>query len=142
MLTITTKQLSQSSWENKGLVVDPTQINSTIQLLIEKKTDIITIYDRTYNNKFLENELIPINDHINHTGINPLIGKQKELNIDFIDMTHVYNKKPNGVITHCNGKELKQKHTFPSHYISLITIIARALQYKKIIGFLVNKKCI
>ena len=79
---------------------------------------------------------------MNHTGINPLIGKQNQLNIDFVDMTHVYNKKPNGVITHCNGKELKQEHNFPSHYISLITIIARALKYKIINGFLVNKKCI
>ena len=142
MLIITTKQLSETSWKKKGHVVDPTQIDSTIQLLIKKKTNIITIYDRTYNSKLLENEIIPINDHINHTGINPLIGKQKELNIDFIDMTHVYNKKHNGVITHCNGREIKQGHSFPSHYISLITIIARALQYHTINGFLVNKKCI
>ena len=34
---------------------------------------------------------IQIKDHINNTGTNILIGKQKTLNIDFIDLTNLYS---------------------------------------------------
>jgi len=140
MITVITKQLAQKLWHKKGYIVNPTQIEQTIQLLAQNKSEKINIYDRTYNKTLKENDIVPINDHINKTGINPLIGKQKELNIDFVDMTHVYNKHPNGIITHCYGKLLNHTNNFPSHYISLITIIARAVGFKSINGFLVNKK--
>ena len=141
MLTVITKQLADNKWKKKGSIINPINIEKMIQLLLKNKqrTDNIRIYDKTYNQELCENTIVAVNDHINKTGINPLIGKQKELNIDFVDMTHVYNKHKNGIITCCFGKKLDKETDYPSHYMSLITITARAIGYKTINGFLVNK---
>ena len=69
-----------------------------------------------------------------------MIGRQKQLNIDFIDMTHVYTKQPNGVITNCYGEALPLNNNNESHYISLITILSKAIGFTLIKGFLVNIK--
>ena len=143
MLKVITAQLSNTEWNKKwGIIVDPTNINTTLKVLLKNKTKTndISIYDKTYNKNLPNSHIIPVNDHINKTGINPLIGRQKQLNIDFVDMTHVYTKQPNGVITHCYGKTLPLNTDNESHYMSLITILSKALGYISIKGFLVNIK--
>ena len=98
-----------------------------------------TIYDITYNKKIKNGEIVGVKDHINKTGTNPLIGKQKELSIDFIDITRIYqNNKKNDVITTCCGKKLNTKYTYPSHYLCNITILARACNIQTISAFLIN----
>ena len=142
MLNVITAQLSNKEWDEQGIIVDPINIDETLQVLLKNKnkTNTISIYDKTFNNKLPNKHIIPVNDHINKTGINPLIGRQKQLNIDFIDMTHVYNKQPEGVITHCYGKTLPLNNNNESHYMSLITILCKATGYTSINGFLVNIK--
>ena len=142
MLIVTTKELQRKNYiiEN-SLVLDISNIKETIKTLqIEyKKTKFITLYDRTKNKTLKQNAIIKINDHINKTGINPLIGKQRELKIDFIDMTNVYTQSEQGVVTESFGEKLQCNTTYPSHYIAPLTIIAKAIGFKKIKGFLINK---
>ena len=51
--------------------------------------------------KIKKNETIQVRDHINSTGTNILIGKQKTLCIDFTDLTNLYAYNQNSVITEC-----------------------------------------
>ena len=142
MLNIITQELyNKSNKINDGIVISPTNIDDTITLFQKhiKQTNKINIYDRTSNNKAKEGSIITVSDHLNKTGINPLIGRQKTLKIDFIDMTNIYNDK-NGIITHCFGKKLYKKYDYPSHYLSIIVILARAIGFKTINGFLINIK--
>ncbi len=142
MLIVTTKELQKKNYiiEN-SLALDISNIKEIIKTLqIEyKKTKSITLYDRTKNKTLKQNAIIKINDHINKTGINPLIGKQRELKIDFIDMTNVYTQSKQGVVTESFGEKLQCNTTYPSHYIAPLTIIAKAIGFKKIKGFLINK---
>jgi hypothetical protein len=123
----------------KGTVVDFSKPNSCIKLLESMKKDSLTIYDITENIKFNHEEGIPIKDQVNCTGSNPLVGRQAEMGIDFIDMSHVFKQISTGVITHSCGKSLDLKFEFPTHYFAHITIIARALNFQTVTGWLINK---
>ena len=79
-----------------------------------------------------------VKDHINRTGQNPLRGKQKKLNIDFIDMSNLYKYNKNAVITDCCGQKLNLNYSYPNHYLCNISIIARASGVKEISGYLIN----
>ena len=92
----------------------------------------------TINHKHKSGTIFPIQDHINRTGTNNLRGKQKILEIDFIDTTNIYAKNINGVITDCCGKNLNQNYEYPSHYICHITTLAHAMNINNIQGFLYN----
>ena len=81
---------------------------------------------------------MPVLDHINRTGTNILIGKQKLLGIDFIDTTTPYTHKINSIITNCCGETLNNFYEYPSHYICNITTLALAMNIKNIHGFLYN----
>ena len=137
-----TKELIKKNHSVKdALVLDISNVENTIVLLQEalKKTDTITIYDRTETLMIKEGESIQVNDHINKSGINPLIGRQNELNIDFIDMSKAYKQSQQGITTQSLGKNFFIKATYPSHYIAPITILAKAIGFKTIKGVLINK---
>ena len=50
MLRLITIQLSNAGWNEKGTIVNPTNIEETLQLLLKNKskTNSISIYDKTY----------------------------------------------------------------------------------------------
>ena len=139
-MTIITSQLAEKIQEDHSLllniIVNPLDFSALYSLLKEKKE--LTIYDITTTTKHPQETIISVNDHINKTGNNPLIGNQKELNIDFVDITNLYKRKQNGVITVCCGNTLNTKYKYPSSYLCNISIIARAIGTQKISAFLLN----
>ena len=100
--------------------------------------DQLIIYDITETKRAQRGAIISVSDHINRTGTNPLIGQQKELGIDFIDITMLYSKKTNAVNTDCCGKKLNRKYPYPSHYLCNISILAKAMNVQNIAAFLIN----
>ena len=143
-ITIITKALEKKELlSNKeiGCVVGNTKelINKMENI---KKENKIIIYDITNTKKRKKNEIINISDHINQTGENWLRGKQKKLNIDFVDITQLYNtKKEKGVITTSLGryyKKEKEEHSYPSTDMCNIAITLKGLGYKNIKGRLIN----
>ena len=141
-MNIITEQLANKLPKNSELqkynIVNPTNFNQLHQLLKANKTNEINVIDLTSTTKEEHGKIISVQDHINRTGTNILTGKQKLLGIDFIDMTNLYQKKKNSIITNCCGEILNNKYDYPSHYICHITTLAHAMNIKNIYGFLYN----
>ena len=116
------------------------QIEKFTENIISKRPTEVTIYDvtRAPQNKHLSK--IYVNDHVNRTGSNPLIGRQKYFNIDFIDIKKIYTHHQDGVTTFCCGENLNKTLPYPSHYLCHIAIICKTLMVKKISGILINVK--
>ena len=140
-ITIITEELKKEKvylGEGKSVVWN----KKTQQKLLEEKKTIkkIRVFDITANKNHKKNEHIRVKDHINKTGKNPLIIKNKK--IEFIDMTKVYSFKEKGITTTSFGKKYKQqinKVPYPSTEISLIAIWCRSVNPKIIIeGLLIN----
>ena len=106
-----------------------------------KKNKIIEIWGATSSKKHKKNEIIKVNDHINFTGNNPLIGKQGQIKTSFPDMASVYKKTEKGIITTSRGKHflLDEEYEYPTEKFCYFGIIARALGIKQIKGYLINK---
>ena len=142
MLNIVTKELSIIPNKLHKLlnyqIVDPQNFNQMLNLLKSTKQKSVSIYDVTMNKKIKYGQHIIIKDHINKTGQNILLGKQKTLKIDFIDMTDIYTCTNEGIITICCGTKLFQKIQYPSHYLCHISTLAHALNFNVIKGYLVN----
>ena len=137
---IITPALSKSNgYIPKGIVLNIIELSKSISILKKLDKSSIIIYDTTYVKGSLQDEIYHVNDHINCSGENPLIGKQQELGIDFIDMTHVYEKAQKGVITESCGENLNLKFSFPSTTLAQIVILVRTLGFKKITAKLINK---
>ena len=132
------KKLPKQSELNKHNVVNPANFNELHKLLKSNKIKEIHVIDSTITNKIEPKTIIPVQNHINQTGTNILIGKQNLLGIDFIDTTNIYAQNGKGIITDCCGKNLNQNYEYPSHYICYITILARAMKINNIQGFLYN----
>ena len=141
-MNIITKQLAnklpKESELQKYNIVNPTNFNELYQQLKSNKTNEINVIDLTRTSKEEHGMTISVQDHINRTGTNILTGRQKLLGIDFIDMTNLYQKKKNSIITNCCGEILNNKYDYPSHYICHITTLARSMNIKNICGFLYN----
>jgi len=139
-VVIITKELHETGLDHPpGIVLDLLKTEDCIQALNKLDSAEIMIYGLTRVSSKDIGNVIPINDHVNCTGQNPLVGRQQKLAIDFIDMTTVYTQHENGVITHSCGKRLNTNFKYPSHYFCHISILARALGIKKIKGFLINQ---
>ena len=99
----------------------------------------INVFDKTKKQSNLKKTKIPINNHINKTGKNSLISKDKN-KIEFYDMTNPYQKNNKGVITTCLGdrysKEYK-KFKNPSTFICQVVYILKSEGYTKIKGWLI-----
>ena len=141
-LVVITDQLhKQGPTDIKGIVCNPQKINKCIILLKNNsiQNNEISIYDITRNNDLKKNKILPVNNHINKTGHNPLIGRQKQLGINFTDLTNIYSQHTRGIITECFGERPPKNATvYPSAYLCYISILARAMGCLKINGFLVN----
>ena len=141
-MNIITEQLAnklpKESKLQKYNIVNPTNFNELYQQLKTNKTNEIIVIDLTRTPKKEHGTIISIHDHINRTRTNILTKRQKLLGIDFIDMTNLYQKKKNSIITDCCGEILNNKYEYPSHYICHITTLAHAMNIKNIHGFLYN----
>ena len=141
-MNIITEQLAnklpKDSELQKHKIVNPTNFNQLHKLLKSNKIYEIYITDATSTSKKEPRTIIPVQDHINRTGINILREKQKFLAIDFVDITNPYISKKNSIITDCCGEVLNNKYDYPSHYICHITTLAHAMNIKSIHGFLYN----
>ena len=141
-MNIITEQLANKLPKDSELqkynIVNPTNFNELYQQLKSNKTNEINVIDLTSTTKEEHGRIISVQDHINRTGINILTGRQKLLGIDFIDITNLYQKKKNSIITDCCGESLNNKYKYPSHYICHITTLAHAMNIKNIYGFLYN----
>ena len=137
---IISKELSSSKISHpEGVVIDFSNFDKCIERLSNMTNEAISIYDITENQEFNHEEIIPINDQVNCTGTNPLVGRQQKLGIDFVDMTSIYKYTPEGVVTHSCGEKLNLQFEFPSYYLAHIVILARALRFESIGGWLINK---
>ena len=120
--------------------IDPLNTGNIIKMINENKNVQFHVYDITHNVTHNNNDIIPISDHINHTGHNPLIGHQKDLPNPFTDISNLY-KDTKGVTTSCIGKNFnhhKNNHQYPSTYMCYIPIILKALKKETTHGFLIN----
>ena len=70
-------------------------------------TDSFTWFQptKTYNKDFPNKHIIPVNDHINKTGINPIINNNQIKAPQFQDISRLY-KTIKGVTTTCCGEKI------------------------------------
>ena len=126
--------------EEVDYILNPTNHNQNIQTLKESRTKTITIYDHTRIPTLNTRESIDVSDHINQTGHNPLIGKQKTMPKIFLDISNIYKHKK-GKTTHCLGEKFKNHHSehlYPSHYLCNLSIICASLGFTTIKAKLIN----
>ena len=139
-MKIITHQLADKLPKNhellSNLALNP-QDYLTIHPVLKEAQQLI-IYDITKTNKCPVHTIINVKDHINRTGNNPLIGRQKEMNIDFTNISKLYKSENNSIKTDCCGKTLNHRYPYPSHYLCHISILAKAIGIHKISAFLVN----
>ena len=91
-----------------------------------KKAKIVDIYDITCDLE-TKTHKITVNDHINKTGKNPLIGQKP---IQFIDITRLYIKNKKGITTTCLGERYgkeKNAHPHPSTTLCLVAILCKKI---------------
>ena len=106
-LAIISKELSSSNISHpKGVILDFSKTDECIVYLSSVKDKGVSIYDITQNKELDFEAIISVNDHVNCTGGNPLVGRQQKLGIEFVDMPSVYEQKSDGIITHSGGKKL------------------------------------
>ena len=139
-MKIITQQLADKLPKNhellSNLALNPQDYLAICPALKEVKQ--LTIYDITTTKKHPDKTIINVKDHINRTGNNPLIGRQKELDIDFTNINKLYKSDQNSIKTDCCGKTLNLRYPYPSHYICNISILAKAIGIPQILAFLVN----
>ena len=122
----------------KNEVVDPTNFIKIYNLFNITTDRELCVFDATISTKIKKHETIQVKDHINNTGTNILIGHQKTLEIDFIDLTDLYINNQQSIITDCCGKTHNLNKEYPSQYLCHVTTLARAMKFNKIMGFLYN----
>lgn len=121
-------------------ILNPIKYNQNIQILKENRTKTITIYDHTMTSQLKNQESTDVSDHVNQTGHNPLIGKQKTIPKMFLDISKTYQHK-NGKTTHCLGEKFQKHHgeyLYPSHYLCHLSIICVSLGFRTIKARLIN----
>ena len=139
-MIIITQQLANKLPKNHKLLSN-LALNPQYYLAIYpviKEAQQLTIYDITTTKEYPVETIFNVNDHINRTGNNPLIGHQKDLNIDFTNINKLYKSEQNSIKTDCCGKSLNLRYPYPSHYLCNISILAKAIGVSTISAFLVN----
>ena len=123
---------------NKETICDPQfyeELHSILKLI---PSTMIKVYDSTFTPHYKRGSIIPVSDHINRTGQNPLIGAGIGKQIKFIDISNPYHGYKNGITTNCCGEALNKAYIYPSHYLCNFAIVARSKGIKKIQAFLYN----
>ena len=141
-MNIITKQLAEKLPEQHELLInkkiDP--LDYVVQRSIFKNVQHLTIHDLFYNKDLKIGTILCVKDHINRTGTNPMIGQKKGGNIEFLDITALYQFNNNGIITDCCGYKLNLRYSYPSHFLCHIAILAKSMGIEKITAFIVNVK--
>ena len=99
----------------------------------KNKNQPIYIYDLGFNNT---KKTIPINNHINKTGSNPLYNK-----IIFYDITNIYQQQKKGKIAECFGsyKPGPQNSDYAqTRYLCHHAIAAHCAGFKKIFAYIID----
>ena len=111
----------------------------SLEFFIKKKNkeEAIYIYDVGFQTP---TTILPVNNHINKTGLNPFVncGKQK---IIFYDITNIYEQQKKGHIVECFGNHTPQKNNaqyIQAHFLCLHTIAAHCGGFKKIFAYIID----
>ena len=136
-MIIATRQLIDFTKNIKhDIIADINMLEKLKEELSQIKKDTpITIYDLGVLDNRLQKE-VNIKDHINKTGINPIIGSSK---IEFKDIGKLYNTDK-GIVTTCCGEKLNPNYSNPSHYLCVFSILAFYLGFNNIKAIIVNQK--
>ena len=136
-MIIATRQLIDFTKNIKHDIIADINMLETLkeELSQVKKNTSITIYDLGVLDNRLQKE-VNIKDHINKTGINPIIGSSK---IEFKDIGKLYNTEK-GIVTTCCGEKLNPNYSNPSHYLCVFSILAFYLGFNNIKAIIVNQK--
>ena len=105
-------------------------------LKIKNLKEKIKIYDIGKIHR-KDQKLMRIKDHINKTGINPIINNKHINQITFQDISVIYNTDQ-GRTTTCCGEEINVSYTNPSHYLCVFSILLFYLDYKNLQAYLVE----
>ena len=100
----------------------------------------IHVYDKTTIKKTKETKKIKVNNHINKTGLNPLVNCGKQ-NIIFYDITNIYEQQKKGHIVECFGNHAPQKNNaqyIQAHFLCLHAIAAHCSGFKKIFAYIID----
>ena len=104
---------------------------------IKNKCTEIHIYDLGFNKK---NKIIPIINHINKTGKNPLRTK-KIKEIKFYDITKIYQQQKEGKVAECFGNKIpkqQQNQYIQTRFLCNYAILAHSLGIEKIFGYVID----
>ena len=122
--------------EEFGLQKSSTISSKKLQKIKNNQTEI-HIYDLGFNRN---NKIVPIVNHINKTGTNPLRTK-KTKEIQFYDITKIYQKQKGGKIAECFGSKppTKQQNKYiQTKFLCNYAILAHCLGFKKIFGYVID----
>ena len=134
MIIITQEIVNAKKEISHDVVADINNIKKLKKDLSRIKKDIpIKIYDLGFIEKRSQ-AIIEIKDHLNKTGINPIIGSEE---IDFKDISKLYQSKT-GIVTTCCGKRLNLNHKNPSHFLCVFSVLVFYLGFTNISGFIIN----
>ena len=123
---------------NKETICDTRSYEEMHSILKLIPPTMIQVYDSTFTSRYKRGSIIPVSDHINRTGQNPLIDNGNSKQIEFIDISNLYHSDKNRITTDCCGEALNKAYIYPSHYLCNFAIVARSKGIKKIQAFLYN----
>ena len=128
------KYINSKTLKLEKTIILPKTSNKLFQKL-KNKNQAIYIYDLGFNNT---KKIIPINNHINKTGSNPLYGENK---IIFYDITNIYQQQEKGKIAECFGShnpiKKNNKHT-QTRFLCHHTVAAYCAGFKKIFAYIID----
>ena len=138
MIIIATKELIRAQPGFKSDIVADINNLTGFQKQIKKvqKEQNITIYDIGEINTSNKQQ-IKIKDHINKSGINPIIKNPMIENITFEDISNIYKNKE-GSTTTCCGEKINSSYSNPSHYLCVFSITLFYLGYKNLKAHLID----
>ena len=134
-MIIATKELINQKKDFKyNIIADINNLKKLKEDLSKIKKDTsIKIYDIGVIKKESK-KTIEVKDHINKTGINPIIGSNK---IEFKDIGRLYKSKK-GTVTTCCGKSLNLNYKNPSHFLCVFSVLVFYLGFSNISGFITD----
>ena len=69
---------------NKETICDTRSYEEINSILILIPSTMIKVYDSTFTPHYKRGSIIPVSDHINRTGQNPLVGNSTSKKVEFI----------------------------------------------------------
>ena len=79
-------------------------------------------------------------DQVNFAN-NIVDGLSKRPPLDFVanlDSTNLYKQNQLGIITECCGGQLNKKSPYPSHYLSNVALLSKAIGVNEFSAYLIN----